>query len=367
MKKILMTASKASHFKNFHIPYIKYLLEKGCKVYTAADGELNIEGVTHFKLPFKKKLFSFGNIGVVLKLSRLIKKEGFDAVYTNSTLAGAMGRAAVILSGSKKTKACHICHGYLFNDDGGKRAKAYLSAEKLLRNRTDLLAVMNNDDFETAVKYSLGSETVFINGMGLDTEAFPEIAPEIIERTRKELGGNENTFLFLCAAEFSERKDQKTIIKALSQTKRGDIKVVFAGDGELLDRCKSLAKELGAENRTVFLGHCNQMNILYRSCDCLISAGRFEGLPFNVMEALYCGENIIVSDVKGNRDLAEASCAAASASERQEVSRLFPFEDADALAVLLEEAEKPEARSCKLPEKYFLKNVFGENIKLLRM
>lgn len=357
MKKILMTASKTSHFKNFHIPYIKYLLKNGCEVCTAAEGDFELEGVTSLNLPFKKKLVSFGNIGVIFKLAKLIRKEGFDAVYTNSTLAGAIGRMAVILSGSKKTKACHICHGYLFNDDGGKRAKVYLFFEKLLKKRTDLLAVMNKDDLAIAEKYSLGKETVFINGMGLDTEAFPELSPDIIRETKESLGG-ENTLFFLCAAEFSERKSQKTVIKALSQVKRTDCRVIFAGDGALLNECKELAAELGVEDRTIFLGHYEKMNILYRSCDCLISAGRFEGLPFNVMEALYCGENVIVSDVKGNRDLADAA--------ECEVS-IFPFEDSAALARLMENAKKPLSGACKLPEKYFLKNVFNENIKLLHM
>lgn len=361
MKKILMTASKASHFKNFHIPYIKYLLENGCKVYTASEGDFELDGVVSVNLPFKKKLFSLGNIGVIFKLAKLIKIESFDTVYTNSTLAGAIGRLAVILSGSKKTKTCHICHGYLFNDDGGKRAKVYLFFEKMLKKRTDLLAVMNKDDLAIAEKYSLGKEIVFINGMGLETEAFPELPPNIKAQTRESLGGGENTLLFLCAAEFSARKSQKTVIKALAESGRTDCKVVFAGDGELLNECKALAAELGVQDRTVFLGHYKKMNILYRSCDCLISAGRFEGLPFNVMEALYCGENVILSDVKGNRDLSVTS------EEDEAAAKIFPFEDSSALAKLITEAKKPLSEAGRLPEKYFLKNVLNENIRLLHM
>ncbi len=360
MKKILITASKASHFKNFHIPYIKYLADGGNAVFTASDDDFEYEGAVHIKMPFKKKIFSFGNIGVVLRLARLMRKERFDVLYTNSALAGAIGRCAAVLSGCKKTKTVHICHGYLFSDDGSKRSKLYLTAEKLLRNRTDLLAVMNKEDLLIAEKYSLGKEIAFINGMGLDTDKFPPInsagETDIRKKTREYLGAGENTFLFLCAAEFSERKSQKTIIKALPLLKRSDCKVVFAGDGTLAEECKSLAKNLGIAEKTVFIGHCGKMNALYRSCDCLISAGRFEGLPFNVMEALYCGENIIVSDVKGNSDLA------ASAPENSE---LFPFEDFSRLAELMDKAERPNSRSCKLPEKYFLKNVFEENIRKL--
>ena len=121
MKKILMLASEASHFRNFHIPYIKYLQHKGDKVFTASNGSFDMDGVSHFYMPFKKKLVSFGNIKVIFKLAGLMRKGKFDIVYTNSTLAGFMGRMAVILSRQRYTKAYHICHGYLFNDDGGKK------------------------------------------------------------------------------------------------------------------------------------------------------------------------------------------------------------------------------------------------------
>ena len=78
MKKILMAASRASHFKNFHIPYIKYLIENGNTVFTVSEGDFEMEGVTHINLPFHKKLFSFGNIGVIADLAKLIRKERFD-------------------------------------------------------------------------------------------------------------------------------------------------------------------------------------------------------------------------------------------------------------------------------------------------
>ncbi len=366
MKKILMVASKASHFKNFHIPYIRYLIERGCAVFTASEDDFRFEGAAHIKLPFKKKLFSLGNLGGIFSLAKLMRKERFDLLYTNSTLAGAMGRCAAILSGCKNTKAVHICHGYLFSDDGSKRTKLYLTAEKLLRKRTDLLAVMNGEDLRIAEKYSLGSKIVFINGMGLDTDKFPplnssegsERESDTIKETRKSLSADENTFLFLCAGEFSARKSQKTIIKALPLLNRKDYKIVFAGEGALAEECRKLAESLGVKDKTVFIGHCDKMNALYRSCDCLISAGRFEGLPFNVMEALYCGENIIVSDVKGNNDLAAAV---------PENAEMFPYEDRYRLAELMDKAQKPPFRICRLPRKYFLTNVFTENLGRLDM
>ena len=105
----------------------------------------------------------------------------------------------------------------------------------------------------------------------------------------------------------------------------------------------------------IFLGHQRDTNQLYRSCDCLISASRFEGLPFNVMEAIYCGLEVIVSDVKGNRDLAE-SCG----------GTVYPYGDAPTLAALMQRAERSTALGSS-DGKFLLENVFEENLKLLEI
>lgn len=353
MKKVLMIASESSHFRNFHIPYIERLLDQEAAVYTAANGVFEHEGVIHTTLSFRKKITSPANIGVIFKLASLIRRERFDAIYTNSTLAGIAGRTAAKLSGVKSAKCRHICHGYLFNNDGSKRSKVYLACEKLVRKRTELLAVMNKDDIEIANEYSLGREIVFLNGMGLDADKFPTLSEAEITAERQKLGTSEEDVLFLCVGEFSARKNQSAIIEAFAKLRRTDCKLIFAGEGELFENCKTQARELGVDDKTVFLGHCGSINLLYRTCDCLVSASRFEGLPFNVMEALYCGEDIIVSDVKGNRDLAE------------NLGVVYSYGDTAHLTELMESAV-PAKRYVTLPERYLLENTFDENFKLLK-
>lgn len=353
MKKVLMIASESSHFRNFHVPYIEYLLDRGVEVHTAANGVFGHEGVVHTTLGFRKKITSPANIRVIFKLASLIRRERFDAVYTNSTLAGIAGRMAAKFSGVKSAKCRHICHGYLFNDDGSKRSRVYLACEKLVRKRTELLAVMNKADIEIANKYSLGREVVFLNGMGLDAKKFPLLSAEEIAAQRERLGAIDGGVLFLCVGEFSARKNQSAIIEAFAKLKRMDCKLIFAGEGELLEQCKAQAQELGIGDKTVFLGHCSNVNLLYRACDCLISASRFEGLPFNVMEALYCGEDIIVSDVKGNCDLSE------------NFGGIYRYGDIERLTELMESAA-PAKRAHTLPERYLLENVLKENIVFLK-
>lgn len=367
MKKILMIASEASHFENFHIPYIKYLLDRKIEVYTASRGDFSFKGVTHITIPYKKKLFSGGNVSVILKLAALIRKNDFDAIYTNSTLAGFTGRMAAALSGKHRKRIVHICHGYLFDDDNSFRSNLYLFFEKLVKKQTDILAVMNSDDYQIAKKYRLGRKIVYLNGMGLNAEKFPPVTPEEISDFMKIRRIDDKKHIFLCVGEFSERKHQKTIIEACGLINSGNYLVVFAGDGSLLEECKILVKEKKLQDKIIFLGHCSEVNLLYRACDCLISSSRYEGLPFNVMEGLYCGEKVIVTNVKGNKDLAE--------EHGQEV---YGFSDVKTLSDLMSNSIKAffangnkrhnnTEKVNLLNPKYTINSVLKENISLLEM
>lgn len=351
MPKILLIASAASHFENFHIPYIKALAERGNEIFTASRGAFSNESVSrHTELDFRKKFFHPLNIAVILKLAKIMRREKFDIICTNSTLAGFAGRFALMLSRRSETRSVHISHGYLFSDDGSFHCKTYLFFEKLTRKRTDVLAVMNKDDLDIARKYSLGKKIVFINGMGLDTDKFPEVSGDEIADFKSSLSLKENETVFLCAGEFSPRKSQKIVINACSLMKRDDFRVIFAGEGELLESCKAYAARLGVSEKIIFTGQFKNMNLLYRCCDCLISASEYEGLPFNVMEALFCGLEIIASDVKGNREFP---------------AKLYPYADAKALCGLMEK-QRPirGAAVCRLEKKYFLAECKDNILKL---
>ena len=64
------------------------------------------------------------------------------------------------------------------------------------------------------------------------------------------------------------------------------------------------------------------MGPLYALADAAVSASRSEGLPFNVMEAMYFGLPVVASAVKGHEDLVREG----------ETGLRFPWGDADACA-----------------------------------
>ena len=310
MKKVLFCASTLSHLVNFHLPYLKDFRDGGYQVWTAAGG-----GKARFipyadrqvELPLCKKFFSPRNVLAIFRVRRLLLQEGFECISTHTTLASAVVRAAVLLLPRKRRpKVYCICHGYLFGERGGWKKWAYLLPEKLCAPVTDVLMVMNREDYRIAEKHRLTKgRLVFIHGMGLDAGQFPILTPEERETGRRELGFGPDDFLFVYAAEFSRRKNQPLLLrafaKALPRFPRG--RLVLAGSGATLEECRALAKQLGIGEQVRFLGYVEEMERLYPLCDAAVSSSRIEGLPFNIMEAMACGLPVIASRVKGHTDL----------------------------------------------------------------
>lgn len=287
------------------MPAINALRQNGYTVDTATEGYVKENLVDHsYNLIFQKKIYSPRNIGTINKLSKIIKSNSYDVIISNTTLAGVITRLAIPKL-KKKPYHIYICHGYLFNDDNSKKAKLYRSIEKCTSSKIDLLLTMNNDDLEIAKKYVFCKNIQYINGMGIDSNKFPVLSADECNSFRKSLGIKENDFVFLCVAEFSERKNQQLIIKAFSELlkTKPDSVLLFAGNGELLENCKALAEYYEISHKVRFLGYITDTNILYRSAQAIISASHIEGLPFNIMEALECGIPAIVSKIKGHKDL----------------------------------------------------------------
>ncbi len=322
-QKVLFTASSFSHIRNFHLPYLKWFRDQGYEVHVACGGETSEIPYADriIDLPFEKSMFSPGNLGAASGLRKLIKAEKYDLISTHTSLAAFFTRLAV--KGMKsRPKVVYICHGYLFDDETPKTRKAVLlTAERLTAPQTDVLMTMNEWDYGTAKKYGLGKRVVKIPGMGVDFGKLDGAGPEDGRELRRRLNIPEGAFVLVYPAEFSRRKSQRTAIEAVARLPE-DCYLLLPGQGALLEECGTLAKDLGLERRVLFPGQIADMAPWYAAADAAVTASRSEGLPFNVMEAMYRGLPVVASDVKGHVDLIRDGVT----------GLLYPYGDADACA-----------------------------------
>ena len=323
-RRILFTASTWSHLANFHRPYLRALADRGYLVDGACGGapaELS-ELARAIPLPLEKKMTSPKNLAAAAQLRRLLASGEYDLVSCHTALAAFFTRLAVEgLPKSRRPRVVCIAHGYLFDRNTSAAKTALLAgAEKFTAPVTDLVLTMNRWDFAYASTHRLGRRVANIPGMGVDFSSLDRADPRAGLALREELGFGPERFLLVYGAEFSRRKSQEVLLRALALLPQRAV-LLLPGQGELLPRCQALARELGVADRVVFPGHVN-MAPWYAAANAVVPSSRSEGLPFNLMEAMHCGLPAVASDVKGHQDLI---CHGKS-------GLLYPYGDAAACA-----------------------------------
>lgn len=323
--KVLFTASTYSHIANFHRPYLQVFSRLGWTVDVACGGAPRDipEARRILHLPFEKSITAPSNFRAERLLREEMRRERYTLVSAHTSLAAFFTRLA---ARGLDTTVVNTCHGYLFDPDAPSlKGRLLLEAERLTAHRTDLLLTMNRRDQEIARRYRLGRQILPIPGMGVDFSPLDSLPFSAGALLRGELEIPEGAFVLLYPAEFSARKNQAMLLRALALLPP-DVYLLLPGDGALLDRCKSLAAELGVQDRVRFPGQVSDMGRWYQAADCAVSSSRSEGLPFNIMEAMHCSLPVVASAIKGHEDLVTPG----------ETGFLFPSDDAETCAAQID-------------------------------
>ena len=349
--KLLYVASTQSHLEHFHQPYID-TLKKKYEVLTMATGES-----VDLPVVFDKHFFSLRNVRSILNIRKILRRERFDAIILHTTLAAFLVRAALV-GMRHRPYVLNVVHGYLFGEKiDGMKDRILLLCEKLMRRRTDDIAVMNREDERIAKKYALCKNNVyFINGMGVSVE---EGAGEPDPALREQLA-DEKDFICFFIGELSGRKNQSFLIRAVKRLREEGlpIRLLLAGEGRERERLAEEIKALGLERSVSLLGSVSPVAPYLLISDLYVSASVSEGLPFNIMEAMWCGLPIVASDVKGQNDLL---CDTPQS--------LYPLNDEDAFCEAVRRvycAPSHGAYAQRYPslEQYSLSAVFESNMKI---
>lgn len=313
--KVLMTASTLNHIVHFHLPYIRQFYECGWEVHVAGAGEECMIPCTEetLQLKFEKSFFSASNFKAAWVLRKNIINNKYDLVICHTSLAAFFTRIAC--AGVKRqTKIINVVHGYLFDDDTPFLKAAVLkAAEYITAPLTDMVVTMNEWDRIWAEKHGVGKKTAFTRGIGYD--ANKNIDPD----KELDLAVTADDFVLIYPAEFSKRKNQAMLIRAMRLLPES-VKLILPGKGAMLEECADLAKELGLEQRVIFPGHIKNVPAMLAKADAAVSSSRSEGLPFNILEAISEGLPVVASDVKGNNELVKDGVN----------GFLFPFGDEEA-------------------------------------
>jgi glycosyltransferase EpsD len=129
------------------------------------------------------------------------------------------------------------------------------------------------------------------------------------------------------------------------------IKLLFLGQGDLMDAMKKLATELGVEKQVVMPGYIrDNYAALVQSCNLCVSASKREGLGLGVLEGILCGLPILIADNRGHRDIVD-----------NKKKYLFDLNDLDGLTKKMRDAiSAPKKYYLEFPKRYSLRNSLSE-------
>jgi glycosyltransferase involved in cell wall biosynthesis len=112
-------------------------------------------------------------------------------------------------------------------------------------------------------------------------------------------------FTVASAGRLIPRKDPLAVLGAFRELREADL--IFIGSGELEDRVRASAQDLGPGSRIEVTGLVGREDVYrhFARADVFISCSWGEGLPVAVLEAMACRLPVILSDIPPHREVAD--------------------------------------------------------------
>ena len=362
--KVLMIAHQSSMISGFNMSNLAILKRLGCDVVVAAnfygahlpegiqDGfrtKLHDMGIETVNLDFGRGMGKFGtNIDIIKRLKSLHRKHSFHMVHVHSALAGVLTRYAFR---NMPIRMIYTAHGFQFFKGGRwKDWVLYYPIEKYLSKYTNALVTINQEDTLLAKRRLRCDQVVQLPGVGIDWHTLSSIPRDAESKSKAKTkhGFNSGDTVIVCVGELIARKNQLSVIRAVSQVPDISLHCVFCGTGEMLGELRKTSVELGVSERMHFVGYTDIKPYL-QLADIAILVSLREGLGLAGLEAMAAGLPLIASNLGGIRDYLDNGASGFSVENPLSVS----------------EIEKAIRHICKLPDEE-IQTIASHNVDLAK-
>lgn len=321
-KRVLMVATVPSMIGQFNLENIHILQEMGYEVDAGCNykdtsvwskervdkfrSDMSNIGVKCIQIDFSRSFLKINrHIESYKQTVRLIKKRNYTFIHTHTPIASAIVRMA---AHKTNTKVIYTAHGFHFFDGAPlKNWIMFYPIEKFFSKWTNVLITINKEDYKRAQKKFKAKKTIYIPGVGVNTENFA-VCKVDRKKKRRELGVKDTDFLLLSVGERSEWKNQKVVIEALHEMREagsiGNIVYLVVGKGEMENEFKRIIAQYGMEGHVKLLGLRTDIDELCETVDCFVHVPMKEGHSIASQEAMAAGLPLILTAEDGIKDYA---------------------------------------------------------------
>ena len=237
---------------------------------------------------------------LTLRISRLIRSEGFDLVHAHGSKAGFLARLAAIGSGVPVIYSphCFSFHAGVNPLTANLLALLERFASKFLTAR--IITVADGEQ-TLARQYGVGEPKLFVTvHSGIDPKYYEKPLDKAAQRSTLNLG--ENDLLVGAVGRLGEQKSPLDFVQmaALVHKQKPQAHFVWAGSGPLEEAARKLSQELGIASVCHFIGEYKDIPSLLGTLDCFVLPSLWEGFPIVLLEAMAAGVPIVATNIPGN-------------------------------------------------------------------
>lgn len=296
------------------LPELSRLREEGFDVTgISAPGpwveRVEAAGIRHIPWPHATRAWNpRADVQAFRELLAILRRERFDLVHTHTPKAAFLGRVAARRTGVPCV--VNTVHGF-YVQPGDRPAKklAVLGAERIAASCSDLELYQSEEDLDWARRLRIGESARRVHiGGGIDLAEFDpgRVGPERRAELRRELGIPEDAVVVGTVSRLVAEKGVRELLEAASALGSDDVRFLVVGPAEPEKPDAIGADEIARATAGggVFTGAREDIRDLYAVMDVFVLASWREGLPGSAIEALAMGKPLVLTDIRGCREVA---------------------------------------------------------------
>ena len=275
----------------------------------------------------------------LLRLARLLAREGVTILQTHGARANAYGRLAGRFAGVPFIIS--TVHNSLRDYEVSSLKRGlYQAALRFTLPLVDRIICVSE-----ALRKDLTEECPSAGNRAVTVYNGVETTPFASSGNRTEVRhafGIRQGPMLVAIGRLTEQKGHRYLLQALPAllTRWPALRCVFVGEGALRDALRELATQLGVAQVCLFAGSREDIPDILAAADVVVLPSLSEGFPFVALEALAAGRPVVAARVNGVPELIEDG----------RTGRLFPPRDTTALSAALQEVLNDPDRSAAMAQ-----------------
>jgi glycosyltransferase involved in cell wall biosynthesis len=271
--------------------------------------QLESWGIEHRPLQYATRMFApLTDARLLFELRQLFRELRPDIVHTHTPKPGYFGRLAARSSGVPAI--VHTVHGiFALPEDRWTKKTVVYALDRIASAWSDVELSQNPEDIPVLRKLGVASRKLRLLGNGIDLARFNRgrVSPHR-SAMRADLGLTECEIVCGAVGRLVWEKGYKEVFDVAAKFRHEcpQLRFIIVGPREERDAIpQDEIDRVAALGNVTFLGQRDDVEDLYAAMDMYVLASYREGFPRSAMEAAAIGLPLVVTDIRGCRQVVD--------------------------------------------------------------